>query len=340
LMLMVHSLMTPFVASHHCENMYWAGLLCFLVTGSFWSLVYIAREIDSPFGDDANDFDLADKQQVFNNSMLVFLQPQAQRVPSFSMRGLNLVRSDTHIEGRVEAIKSGRLKSVRDLLLRKAMKVDLAMRNSHSPEPHCRADSSEPHDSCEDFTKDLGGEKIVVLFNDSRTASKESSTGKARPQNQKMASATSHAFFSSELSQADDQDQVEETRLEVPQSQHVNGARSLAKHSSPEMARVQPHSIDGLASMAYNPDPGPDCASSCSRGSVPHEGDIDYGSQWRETSRREHESDGDDIPTCVPIGRAVPELALGGATSTLRASSRLRGYRTRGAPVTEPPPSI
>merc|ERR1740121_3600263 len=117
IMLMVHSFLTPFIASHHCESLGWAVFLCFLVTGSFWSLVYIAREIDSPFGDDPNDFDLIEMQQVMNNALLTLLQPRAQIVPRFNEKKLlTLCRSDTHIEGRAEAARKGTMRAVRDTL--------------------------------------------------------------------------------------------------------------------------------------------------------------------------------------------------------------------------------
>jgi len=101
-MLMVHFVMTPLIAAHFIQQSWWAGAMSFLVTCAFWSLVYIAGEIDHPFGEDANDFNIAEMQQAMNSSLITLLQPLAQKPPKISNCELNVVRSDMVILGTAE----------------------------------------------------------------------------------------------------------------------------------------------------------------------------------------------------------------------------------------------
>ncbi|CAE8633579.1 unnamed protein product [Polarella glacialis] len=84
-MLFVHWLVTPILAAHQIGNSAWAGAMSFSVTISFWSLFYIALEIDQPFGEDANDLPIHEMQQEWNNSLLTLLLPYSQVIPSFSI---------------------------------------------------------------------------------------------------------------------------------------------------------------------------------------------------------------------------------------------------------------
>eukprot|EP00442_Polarella_glacialis_P008832 CAMPEP_0115111838 /NCGR_PEP_ID=MMETSP0227-20121206/40286_1 /TAXON_ID=89957 /ORGANISM="Polarella glacialis, Strain CCMP 1383" /LENGTH=422 /DNA_ID=CAMNT_0002511297 /DNA_START=11 /DNA_END=1279 /DNA_ORIENTATION=+ len=85
-MLLVHWLVTPILAAHQIGNSAWAGAMSFSVTISFWSLFYIALEIDQPFGEDANDLPIHEMQQEWNNSLLTLLLPYSQVIPSFEIR--------------------------------------------------------------------------------------------------------------------------------------------------------------------------------------------------------------------------------------------------------------
>ncbi|CAE8591320.1 unnamed protein product [Polarella glacialis] len=83
-MLLLHWLFTPILAAHYCGSAAWAGVMSFFVTISFWSLFYIALELDQPFGEDPNDLPIQKMQQDWNSSLLVLLLPCAQVVPTFS----------------------------------------------------------------------------------------------------------------------------------------------------------------------------------------------------------------------------------------------------------------
>mmetsp|Transcript_76241 Transcript_76241/g.210396 ORF Transcript_76241/g.210396 Transcript_76241/m.210396 type:complete len:535 (-) Transcript_76241:216-1820(-) len=88
-MLLVHWMVTPLMASQVIESRIWAGVMCFFVTFSFWCLIYIALEIDQPFGEDANDLPIRDMQRDFNQSLLRLLEPAAQKVPTWQVRNIS-----------------------------------------------------------------------------------------------------------------------------------------------------------------------------------------------------------------------------------------------------------
>merc|ERR1719277_1957883 len=99
-MLMVHTVVTPFLSSHLLKNAYYASIITLLVTSSLWSLLYIAREIDHPFGEDLNDFNVGEMQHMLNKSLLTLLHPLAQKAPTVNDHQLSLVSSSQHIAGR------------------------------------------------------------------------------------------------------------------------------------------------------------------------------------------------------------------------------------------------
>lgn len=82
-MLVIHWMITPVMACHYIKSTVWAAVLSFLVTSGFWSLLYIAAEIDQPFGDDTNDLPLRDMQREMNQSLITLLHPLAQKPPIY-----------------------------------------------------------------------------------------------------------------------------------------------------------------------------------------------------------------------------------------------------------------
>eukprot|EP00930_Biecheleria_cincta_P080001 TRINITY_DN6806_c0_g1_i2.p1 TRINITY_DN6806_c0_g1~~TRINITY_DN6806_c0_g1_i2.p1 ORF type:complete len:610 (-),score=92.33 TRINITY_DN6806_c0_g1_i2:197-2026(-) len=82
-MLAVHWIITPMLAASVVESTAWAGLMCFFVTGCLWAVIYIAKEIDQPFGEDPNDLPMVAMQRDFNRSLLNLMHPRAQMIPVF-----------------------------------------------------------------------------------------------------------------------------------------------------------------------------------------------------------------------------------------------------------------
>lgn len=58
--------------------------MAFMVTGSFWTVIYIAVEIDQPFGDDPNDLPLIEMQEEFNADLVRLLKTSTCGLPSMN----------------------------------------------------------------------------------------------------------------------------------------------------------------------------------------------------------------------------------------------------------------
>merc|ERR1719313_652155 len=84
IMLLTHWVMAAVVCATSIESRVWSTLLSFAVILSFWSINYIALELEDPFGDDANDLPLHDMQKDLNKSIKELLQPHAMKIPPFN----------------------------------------------------------------------------------------------------------------------------------------------------------------------------------------------------------------------------------------------------------------
>lgn len=60
---------------------------------AFWSINYIAGELEQPFGDDPNDLPMAELQMNFNSSLCVLFDEQAVQPPAFEFENSMLNRS-------------------------------------------------------------------------------------------------------------------------------------------------------------------------------------------------------------------------------------------------------
>jgi len=81
-MLLVHWVMTAVLTAYLISSWWCAGAICVFVTCAFWSLFYIAMEIDQPFGSDANDLPVEEIQRRFNQTLLMLLDPESADPPS------------------------------------------------------------------------------------------------------------------------------------------------------------------------------------------------------------------------------------------------------------------
>eukprot|EP00931_Biecheleriopsis_adriatica_P120162 TRINITY_DN95292_c0_g1_i1.p1 TRINITY_DN95292_c0_g1~~TRINITY_DN95292_c0_g1_i1.p1 ORF type:complete len:404 (+),score=52.49 TRINITY_DN95292_c0_g1_i1:98-1213(+) len=61
-----------------------------------WSMVFIANEMDQPFGEDANDLPMVEMQKDFNLSLLALMHPLAQEVPVYKGEGGARTESVVH----------------------------------------------------------------------------------------------------------------------------------------------------------------------------------------------------------------------------------------------------
>eukprot|EP00929_Paragymnodinium_shiwhaense_P042084 TRINITY_DN21843_c0_g1_i1.p1 TRINITY_DN21843_c0_g1~~TRINITY_DN21843_c0_g1_i1.p1 ORF type:complete len:530 (-),score=61.03 TRINITY_DN21843_c0_g1_i1:171-1760(-) len=85
LMLCLHSFLNIGVAACTMQNQAAAFGRCFMSAFVFWSLNYIAIEIENPYGEDDNDLPLVQLAASFNSALMNLLQPGAQKPPDYEM---------------------------------------------------------------------------------------------------------------------------------------------------------------------------------------------------------------------------------------------------------------
>merc|ERR1719210_2416586 len=83
-LLMVHAVLTPVIASLASGNAGIAGMLTFITVLAFWSMNYIAAEIEQPFGEDFNDLPIPAMLKDMNRSLSTLLMKPAQQPPKFT----------------------------------------------------------------------------------------------------------------------------------------------------------------------------------------------------------------------------------------------------------------
>jgi len=81
ILLLLHSLITPFLVSQWVSSPLWASIFSFIQVFVFWSLRYIALEIENPFGQDANDINASEMQTEFNVQLRMLISPEADQTP-------------------------------------------------------------------------------------------------------------------------------------------------------------------------------------------------------------------------------------------------------------------
>merc|ERR1711920_22751 len=106
--LLIQWVTTPLLMCLICEDVWWAGVLAFIVTLFMWSINYVAQEIEEPFGGDANDLPLIEMQASFNDSLSTLLLKSAHTPPTFSFvkaehDGLRL--SDLNEESLLQSVQ-------------------------------------------------------------------------------------------------------------------------------------------------------------------------------------------------------------------------------------------
>jgi len=103
-MLIMHNVMTTCMGAIICDALPWACAMTFMVTGSFWTVIYIAVEIDQPFGDDPNDLPLIEMQEEFNADLVRLLKTSNGNLPCMSRS--DQTRQDTEAAMEAELPKN------------------------------------------------------------------------------------------------------------------------------------------------------------------------------------------------------------------------------------------
>eukprot|EP00927_Polykrikos_kofoidii_P086370 TRINITY_DN9651_c0_g2_i1.p1 TRINITY_DN9651_c0_g2~~TRINITY_DN9651_c0_g2_i1.p1 ORF type:complete len:603 (-),score=120.71 TRINITY_DN9651_c0_g2_i1:49-1791(-) len=83
-MLLITTALTPIVAGTLMDNVMFAAGLTFVTVFAFWSINYIAAEIELPFGDDPNDLPIAEYQRTMNRFLQVLMEYHTQTPPTFT----------------------------------------------------------------------------------------------------------------------------------------------------------------------------------------------------------------------------------------------------------------
>jgi len=81
--LLLNSLFTPIIAALVVESYAVSTTIAFVITFAFWSLNYIAAELELPFGDDPNDLPISMLQENFNESLSLLLNPAVNTPPEY-----------------------------------------------------------------------------------------------------------------------------------------------------------------------------------------------------------------------------------------------------------------
>eukprot|EP00928_Gymnodinium_smaydae_P055269 TRINITY_DN3885_c0_g1_i1.p1 TRINITY_DN3885_c0_g1~~TRINITY_DN3885_c0_g1_i1.p1 ORF type:complete len:497 (-),score=62.70 TRINITY_DN3885_c0_g1_i1:188-1621(-) len=86
ILLISHTLITSYVAGVSLENVFGSFGLTFMVCLAFWTLNYIAMELEYPFGEDANDLPLANIQEELNERIGLLLHKHTSQAPGFNVK--------------------------------------------------------------------------------------------------------------------------------------------------------------------------------------------------------------------------------------------------------------
>jgi predicted membrane chloride channel (bestrophin family) len=85
-LLQFHTPFTILVAGLSVSNPVGSAVMAFMVVLTYWSLNYVAMEIEMPYGDDSNDLRLVLMQEQMNTVLKVYLEPYSLKAPHFEFK--------------------------------------------------------------------------------------------------------------------------------------------------------------------------------------------------------------------------------------------------------------
>jgi len=100
-LLMLHWLLCPCVSIFLTKSLLWSCVLTFLQVTALWGINYIAAEIESPFGRDANDLDLEEMAIDMNDSLFLLLERNTQRPPKLNTNSMYSLKKRVTTEARL-----------------------------------------------------------------------------------------------------------------------------------------------------------------------------------------------------------------------------------------------
>lgn len=93
LLLVIHWVLTPVVASNWSSSWYSALIFSFVQVFVLWNLNFIAVELENPFGQDDNDIDARAMQNELNEHLKMLVSVEAVRLPTLSRWHLDPLRT-------------------------------------------------------------------------------------------------------------------------------------------------------------------------------------------------------------------------------------------------------
>merc|ERR1719242_642443 len=84
ILLLLHSVITPFVMSSFITAKWWAAIITSVPVFGMYSVNLVATELEMPFGDDDNDLPLQTFQEEMNMSLLMLIHERADLMPRTS----------------------------------------------------------------------------------------------------------------------------------------------------------------------------------------------------------------------------------------------------------------
>jgi len=100
----LHWLLCPCVSIFLTKSLLWSCVLTFLQVTALWGINYIAAEIESPFGRDANDLDLEEMAIDMNDSLFLLLERNTQRPPKLNTNIMYSLKKRVTTEARISLL--------------------------------------------------------------------------------------------------------------------------------------------------------------------------------------------------------------------------------------------
>jgi len=120
MLLIMHFMLTPLVIPTWTTSIFMSGMFSFTQVGILWALWYISTDLEEPFAKEMNEscgLHICDAQEKMNKSLLLLIDPAANRVPHTLM-------GTTGNEAKVQKLRFGKRVSRRGSVLSFETRLD------------------------------------------------------------------------------------------------------------------------------------------------------------------------------------------------------------------------
>jgi len=147
-MLLFHGIAVPLICATTIATIYWACFLCFVVCFSYWTINYIATELEMPFGEDANDLPLSQMLCDMNQSLMTLLTEHAAKCPEFEFHDTVTSRPGVMSLNFNEEFRAESLKSHPTVIFKHGERRSDIFREGTSQKPDRQASSRTSRSNC------------------------------------------------------------------------------------------------------------------------------------------------------------------------------------------------